>query len=126
MMLHLNQMTDKHNQGPTSTDMAAWLISGGQTTDLPLANIYDSASNATFNLDELSRAHLRRMMGFDFQVKIETDRLVISSTQPPYVTTRTKVLPGELDTDGSIISEALISRLVEACMRLKRKYDKAQ
>lgn len=69
----------------------------------------------TLNLDALQRAHLRRMMGFDFEVKVRPNKYHISSRQEPYVTTWCKFT--------GVVDEAFVDRLVDACLRLKIKYE---
>jgi len=70
----------------------------------------------TLNLDALQRAHLRRMMGFNFRFKEAPNKLHVSSTSQPYVSTWCKF--------NGVYDEASIDRLVNACERLKIKHDK--
>lgn len=118
------EIVNKVEQGISSTEAAALYISGGQTTDPNEAVAYSDGT--ALNMEALQRAHLRRMMGFDFKVKVHGRKLLVSSKEGPAVRTHAKVLPGDLDQYGNIISEDLIGRLVEACVRLKVKWEKAQ
>jgi hypothetical protein len=96
----------------TSLEAAALYLSGGATTDPEKAVHYDQGQE--LQMDALQRAHLRRMMGFNFELKIRDKKLVVSSAQPPYVSTWCGY-PGEMD-------EKTVDKLVEACLRLKTKY----
>lgn len=118
------EVVSQVENGLDSTQAAALFLSGGKTTD-PNEAVAIS-SGVAFDMDGLQRAHLRRMMGFDFKVKVSGRKLLVSSKEGPKVRTHAKILPGELNQHGSIISEDLIGRLVEACLRLKVKWDKAQ
>lgn len=70
----------------------------------------------TLNLDALQRAHLRRMMGVNFRIKVTPNKYHITTTEDPYVTTWCKFT--------GVVDEAFIDRLVNACLRLKIKYEK--
>lgn len=111
-------------QGLSSTEAAALFISEGRTTNVQEAEAF--ASGQAFDIDAMQRAHLRRMMGFDFKVKISGQKLLVIAKEGPKVRTHAKIMPGDLDKYGNIVSEDLIGRLVEACVRLKVKWDKAQ
>lgn len=115
---------EKVEKGLTSVEAAALYVSGGRTTDPELATHLSSGD--TLNMDAMQRAHLRRMMGFDFKVRLSGRKLLVSSKEGPKVRTHAKVQPGDVDAYGNIISEELIGRLVEACIRLKVKWEKAQ
>jgi hypothetical protein len=77
-------------------------------------------------LDGLRRAHLRRMMGFDFRIKIRPNKIHISSKEEPYVTTSCKLKEDETNEYGHILKEEAIDRLVAACLRLKTKFEEAK
>lgn len=107
----------------TSVEAAALYLSGGKTTDPVLATAMDEARDETMGLDAIQRSHLRRMMGFDFRMKMAPNKIHVSSKTPPFVTTHCKIKDGETDDYGNIIKEELIDRLVDACLRLKKKYE---
>lgn len=107
--------------GITSQEAAAMLISGGQTSDPHKAAMI--AEGRDLDMDGLQKAHLRRMMGVDFRIKIAPNKLHVSTKVQPYVTTWCRIKEGETDKYGHIIEEALMNRLVDACLRLKLKYE---
>lgn len=114
----------KPNDEMTSLEAAALILSGGKTTDPNKAELM--ASGQELDLDDLQKAHLRRMMGFDFRIKLNPNKIHVSSKEEPFVTTWCKVNPGETDKYGHIIQEDLIDRMVDACLRLKYKYEAAK
>jgi hypothetical protein len=81
------------------------------------------SSAPAFEMDKLQQAHLRRMMGFDFVVKIAGRRILVISKEGPHVIKRANIKPGEMDEYGNIIDPKLIDRLSEACVRLKISWD---
>lgn len=110
--------------GLTSTEAAALFLSEGRTMNQQEAEAL--ASGQAFDMDDMQRAHLRRMMGFNFKVKITGRKLLVIAKEGPRVRTHAKIMPGDLDKFGNVASQELIDRLVEACLRLKVKWDKAQ
>lgn len=124
-------MTDDQSKkkGLTSVEAAALYLSDGRTADPNLAVIIDQNRQNDIDMDALQRAHLRRMMGFDFRIKFAPNKIHISSKQPPYVTTWCRLKEGDaLETPQGfqLTNEQAIDRLVDACARLKDKYDKEQ
>jgi hypothetical protein len=116
-------------QGLTSVEAAALYLSNGQTKDPTLAAVIDENAKNELNMDALQRAHLRRMMGFDFRIKFAPNKIHVSSKQEPYVTTWCKVLEGDVlktPEGGMLTNDEAINRLVDACARLKTKWDKAK
>lgn len=107
----------------TSIEAAALYLSQGKTTDPVLATAIDESRNEDMGLDAFQKSHLRRMMGFDFRMKMAPNKIHVSSKEEPYVSTHCKIKEGETDKHGNIIKEELIDRLVEACLRLKTKYE---
>lgn len=105
----------KKKLGVTSTEAAALLMSDGRTSDPEEAALL--AQGSILDMDALQRSALRNMMGFDFRIKPAPNKYHVSSTKPPYVTTWCKYT--------GIEDEAFIDRLVDACLRLKIKHDKA-
>lgn len=121
-------MSDKSKKGLSSVEAAALWLSDGQTTDPSMAAIIDKNRQNELNMDGLQRAHLRRMMGFDFRIKFAPNKIHVSSKTEPYVTTWCRLQAGDVqDTpDGAMLTnEAAVDRLVDACARLKQKHDKA-
>lgn len=114
---------NKPKAGMTSLEAAALILSNGHTTDLKKA---EAMQGTELNMDGLQRSHLRRMMGFDFELQILPNVVLATSKEKPFVRTRCKVLPGEKDEYGNIISEALIDRIVDTCARLKVEWDKSK
>lgn len=108
-------------KGLTSLEAAALILSDGQTTDPNKA--VSMSQGVDLNMDGLQRAHLRRMMGFDFEMQQLPNVILVTSKEKPLVRSRCKVLKGETDEYGNVISDDLINRLVEACLDLKLKYD---
>lgn len=106
----------------TSLEAAALYLSGGKTRDPALAVVLDENAKDEFNMDAMQRAHLRRMMGFDFRMKMAPNKIHVSSKEEPYVTTHCKIREGEMNGQH-IVKESLIDRLVDACLRLKIKHD---
>lgn len=115
---------DRPKESLSSLEAAALFLSEGKTSDPQVASIM--ANEKTFDMDGMQKSHLRRMMGFDFKVKIDTRKILITSKDEHQMRARCRVLPGELDAYGNIISEDLIDRLVDACLRLKTRWDKVQ
>lgn len=68
---------------------------------------------ATFNMDALERAALRRALGFDFEVTIHHNRFICRDTSTGYKTT---AFYDHMD-------EKAVKRLVRALMRLKKIHD---
>lgn len=116
-------MRQQPNQpkGLTSVEAASLLISEGRTTDPTEASIIASAP--TLEMDGLERAALRRMMGFNFVVKIAGSRILVISKEGPHIIKRAKIKPGEMDDYGNITSPELIERMSQACTRLKLAWD---
>jgi hypothetical protein len=108
----------------SSLEAAALYLSDGATKDPAKAAIIDANKKNELNMDALQRAHLRRMMGFNFRIKMQPNKIHVSSTQDPYVTTWCRIT-GDDVINGQITNEATLDRLVDACARLKGKYDKA-
>jgi|SRR6185437_5485127 len=113
-------MEQPKKKGMTSLEAAALVLSNGHTTDLNKAAVM--SKGVDLNMDNLQRAHLRRMMGFDFQIKQTATKIHVYSKEGPHVSTSAKIWQGELDEYGNIINEELIDRLVDACLRLKKKW----
>jgi hypothetical protein len=106
----------------SSLEAAALIVSGGKTKDLDKAVILQNEGNE-FNMDGMQRAHLRRLMGFDFKVRVTKHKIYVTSKEGPEVRTRAALEEGELDDYGNIIKESAIDKLVDACARLKEKWD---
>ena len=101
-----------------SVDAASLLISDGATKDPALAN-HLASGGKPFDMDAMARAHLRRMMGFDFEMIHTEDKkmFTVYSKEGPTVELNA-VYAGELD-------EAAIDILVETCLMVKMMWDKA-
>jgi hypothetical protein len=111
------------NPKMTSTEAAAMYLSNGMTKDVAKAKLIDANKATELNMDALQRAHLRRMMGFDFQVKFAPNKIHISTQQEPYLSTHCKLKDGDITEDGYITNMPTVDRLVDACGRLKVKHD---
>lgn len=109
--------------GLTSEEAAALFLSDGRTKNVEEAQLIDRGQE--LSLDGLTRAALRRNMGFDFEVKVRPNKLHVFSTEGPRVTAHAKVKDGELDDHQNIISQDLIDRLVNACLVLKQRHEAA-
>lgn len=114
------QADQPKKKGMTSLEAAALIISQGHTDDINKAATY--AQGVSLEIDGLQRAHLRRMMGFDFEIQQLPNVLLITSKEKPFARTRCDVWEGETDEYGNIIDEALINRLVDSCLRLKKHW----
>lgn len=102
---------------PSSMDVAALIISNGQTTDPHLA--VQISDGTELDPEQLIKAGLRRSMGFDFTVTFTSpNRALIESTEGPRVSAVAKYLK----TDDE---EARTTKLVTACLKLKEKWDTA-
>lgn len=99
----------------TSVQAAALFLSGGQTDDPQEAEAL-TAGGALFNMDAMQRAHLRRMMGFDFEIRIAPNKLHVYSREAPLCSTWCRY--------EGIVDEKTVDGLVDACLRLKIKWDK--
>jgi hypothetical protein len=120
-------MADK-KIGMTSVEAAALFLSDGKTTDPQLAAVIDENAKNELDMDGLQRAHLRRMMGFNWRTKVAPNKIHVSSTERPFVSTHMKLKDGDIiETPGGfgLTNEAAINRLVEACARLKERYQAA-
>lgn len=106
----------------TSLQAAALILSEGRTDDVEKAELL--ASGNELDMEALQRAHLRRMMGFDFRMKFRPNKIHVSTTQDPYLSTHCKLQEGDTDKYGNIVNPDVIPRLVAACVRLKAKYDR--
>lgn len=115
---------DQSDPTLTSEEAAALWLSNGATSDpfIATSGAYELDGEG-IKMDDYRKAKLRDMMGFDFRIKVKINKVHVSSKQDPYVTTHCKIKEGELDKYGNIISEPLIDRLVDACLRLKLKYE---
>lgn len=102
----------------SSVEAASLLISDGATKDPVLANHIQQGGKA-FDMDELQRSHLRRMMGFDFDVSINEMESTIHvwSKQGPTVELAAKYYDGVLD-------DRAIDILVETCLMVKQLWEK--
>lgn len=107
----------------TSIEAAAMFLSDGMTKDPIKAKLIDANRANELNIDALQRAHLRRSMGFDFQIKIRPNKIHVSTRQEPYLSTHCRIKDGDTTPDGFIANDATIDRLVDACGRLKVKHD---
>lgn len=113
-------------KGLTSIEAAALILSDGKTTDPTMAASISDGND--LDMDALQRSHLRRMMGFDFRMKVAPNKIHVSSKQEPYVTTYCKLKEGDvLETFNGfgLTNEDVIDRLVDACSRLKAKWETA-
>lgn len=102
-------------KGMTSVEAAALYLSNGQTRDPELAvQINDDVAH-TFDIDALERAAIRRNVGFDFSVNIDTKRhrFLCTNDETGYKTT---AYYQDMD-------EKAIKRLVRALGRLKKQHD---
>jgi hypothetical protein len=113
---------NKPKLGLTSVEAAALLQSGGRTKDPNESQLY---LNPEFDMDGLTRAALRRAMGFDFKIKQAPNFFHIYSDDAVHVSARSKILPDEQNEYGHIIGSKAIDRLVAACLKLKAKHDAA-
>jgi hypothetical protein len=111
-------------KGLSSEQGAALFLSNGETAD-PNEAVMMANDHQTFDMDAMTRAALRRKMGFDFKVKVRGSKVMVSSKDGPKVRTSCRIKPGEVDDNGNIVSEELIGRLVDACLRLKTKWEEA-
>jgi len=98
----------------TSLEAAALILSQGQTKDPAKAHHIAQGGNP-FDMDALQRAHLRRMMGFDFSLNERYKKVIIMSNQSPLVSE-------EFDFSG-VWDEESVELLVEHCLKLKEKYE---
>lgn len=119
-------MIDLSQLDPTkmsSTEAAALFLSDGKTTDPNLAammddpNLIDIETNP-LKLDMKQRAELRRMMGFSFTIKETSKKIHVYSKEGPKLSTHCSLKNG-------LVDNSVIDDLVDACLRLKIKWDKA-
>lgn len=115
---------NKTKLGLTSVEAAALWLSDGKTKDPEQAALIDQGQE--FDMDGLTRAALRRAMGFDFKVKQAPNYFHVYSDDDLHVSARAKILPHEVDVYGNIINADATDRLAEACLRLKTKWDAAK
>jgi len=101
----------------TSIEAAALILSNGETTDPEQAQLI--ADGKVFDLDKMKRAHLRRMMGFDFDLKFTHRKFYVRSKQPPFVT-------AQASYEGDPWEPEAIDKLVGACLTLKNRYEAAK
>jgi len=111
----------KKKLGVDSVEASALMLSEGYTKDPEEALAYDQEFND--QMDKEMRAKLRDAMGFDFKIKMQGNRMTITSKDKPRVRVHTFINPGDKDDYDNIVSEALIQRMVDACLRLKAKWD---
>lgn len=103
----------KPKPGMTSLEAAALYLSDGETSDPAKAAHYADAS--VLNIDELQKAHLRRMMGFDWEVTMKDKRMTVYSKEYPYVSKTVK-------TSG-IMNERTVDKLVDLCLEVKLLFE---
>lgn len=119
-------MSNDKKPGLTSVEAAALFLSDGKTSDPRLAQVIDENKQNELDIDGLQRAAIRRELGFDFRLKFAPNKIHVSSTQRPYVSTHMKLKEGDaivkLDGQVGLTNEDAIARLVEACLRLKERY----
>lgn len=101
-------------KGMSSLEAAALYLSDGVTSD-PNEAVHRVNGGNGLNIDELQKAHLRRMMGFDFNVKYDYKKLVVYSLESP-------LLSEEADFSGTW-NEEDIDILVDTCLKLKEAWD---
>lgn len=103
--------------GLTSVQAAALYLSDGKTDDPEEAVHYNATGAGAdgFQMDELQKAHLRRMMGFNFEVKLKHKKITVYSTETPYVMHETKY--------SGIMNEKTVDKIVDACATLKELYE---
>lgn len=112
----------KKKVGLDSVEASALLMSEGYTKDPMEATKYHD--EFTPDIDAEMRAKLRESMGFDFKIKMQDrKRLIVTTKGHPRLRVQTFVNPADVDEYGNIISQALINRLVDACIALKAKWD---
>ena len=99
-----------------SIEAAALYLSEGATTDPIEAE--KIANGQTLDMDALQKSHLTRMMGFPFEMKLRPNKIHFSSKVEPYTTTWCRVIGTDLS------DEAQVDKIVDACLRLKLKYEK--
>jgi hypothetical protein len=101
----------------TSLEAAALYLSDGATKDPNEAVHYNAtgAGSDGFDLDELQKAHLRRMMGCDFSITIKNKRLTVFTTEYPYVSKTVK-------TSG-LMNEKTVDKLVDTCLAVKLMFE---
>lgn len=99
--------------GMSSLEAAALYLSDGETSDPAKAAHYADAS--VLDLDELQKAHLRRMMGFDWSVTMKDKRMTVFSTEYPYVSKTVK-------TSG-VMNEKTVDKLVDTCLAVKLLFE---
>lgn len=114
MILNNDQPVEKKM---SSVQAAALYLSDGATDDPHLANHIASGGSA-FDMDAMQRAHLRRMMGVDFDIGINE----LESTFTVWTKDGSDV---QLQAKYSgVIDEAAIDILVETCLMVKQLWEK--
>lgn len=115
--------------GLTSEEGAALLLSEGKTKDPYLAAMMNDPTIPQLKspemLDAEQRDGLRKMMGFDFEVKVRPNKVHVFSLTGPRVTAHAKIKEGDVDKYGNITNPDLIDRMVAACVKLKERHDAA-
>lgn len=97
----------------TSLEAAALYLSNGETNDPAKAAHYTDGT--ILDMDELQRAHLRRMMGVDFGVSIKDRKMTVFTKEYPYVSKSIRI--------GKTITEKTIDKLVDLCLSVKLQYE---
>lgn len=106
---------NKPDTSLTSLEAAALYLSEGQTSDPDEAVHYN---NQAFSIDALQKAHLRRMMGFDFSVDIKDKKMIVFSKEAPFLTEESEY--------SGVMDEDAVDVLVETCAALKVAWDDAK
>jgi hypothetical protein len=98
---------------------------GGKTSVEAAVEYLDAmeAQKTLFDMDALERAALRRAMGFDFKVDFAPSKIFVSAIGHKKLRTHAKISAKDFDKDGNLINKRVNARLVDACLRLKEKYD---
>ncbi len=111
------QNDDTPKEKMNSVEAASLLISDGATKDPRLAAHIQDGGNP-FNMDALQRAHLRRMMGCDFEIGINEleSTFTVWTKEGPYVELSSKY--------SGVIDERAIDILVETCLMVKQLWER--
>lgn len=98
----------------TSLEAAALILSEGKTTDVEQAELMSEGK--LLDPDALTRAHFRRMLGFDFSITVDEERhkIIARDDERGYKTSATWVKDDDAGNSR---------RMAKAAMRLKKLHD---
>jgi hypothetical protein len=124
----LNPLNDIELNYAPGVDPNKRVKTGGKTSVEAAVEYLETMDEmkSVFDMDGLERAALRRAMGFDFDITFAPSKIFVSARDHKKLRVHVKLTDGDVDANGDIIPGKVESRLADACVRLKAKFDERQ